>query len=94
MVTILIMSAKIATVGLLKTKVFWTKGYDIIITVHDVISKILSCDWNSIVDGVMRPRFGNSSISMREVFITLTLWGIWPEKPILLRGPLGSISII
>ena len=88
------MSAKIATVGLLKTKVFWTKGYDIIITVHDVINKILSCDWNSIVDGVMRPRFGNSSISMREVFITLTLWGIWLEKPILLRGALGSISII
>ena len=44
MVTILIMSAKIATVGLLKTKVFWNKGYDIIITVHDLINKILSCD--------------------------------------------------
>ena len=29
MVTILLMSAKMATQGLLKIKVFWNKGYDI-----------------------------------------------------------------
>ena len=40
MVTILMMSAKMATVGLIKIKVFWNKGYDIAISVHDVSSKI------------------------------------------------------
>ena len=40
MVTILMMSAKITTLGLLKIRVFWNKGYDIIIFVYDVIIKI------------------------------------------------------
>ena len=44
MVTILMMSAKIATPGLLKVKVFRNKGYDVIISVHDVTNKILSHD--------------------------------------------------
>ena len=44
MVTILMMSAKIATPGLLKVKVFRNKGYDVIISVHDVTNKILSRD--------------------------------------------------
>ena len=44
MVTILMMSAKIATPGLLKVKVFLKKGYDVIISVHDVTNKILSHD--------------------------------------------------
>ena len=35
------MSAKTATLGLLKIKVFWNKGYDIILSVYDVINKIL-----------------------------------------------------
>ena len=34
MVTILMMLANLATLGLLKIKVFWNKGYDIIIFVH------------------------------------------------------------
>ena len=38
MVVILIMSAKLATPGLVK-KVFQNKGYDIIISVHDVTNK-------------------------------------------------------
>ena len=42
MVTVLMMSTKIVTLGLLKIKVFWNKGYDIIISVHDVTKKILS----------------------------------------------------
>ena len=33
------MSAKIATLGFLKIKVFWNKAYDII-CVHDVTSKV------------------------------------------------------
>ena len=39
MVTILIMLAKMATLDLLKTKVFRNKGYDVIIFVYDVINK-------------------------------------------------------
>ena len=31
------MSAKLATLGLLKIKVFPSKGYDVIISVHDVV---------------------------------------------------------
>ena len=44
MVTILMMSAKMSTPGLLKTRVFRKKGYNIIISVHDVTKKFLSCD--------------------------------------------------
>ena len=69
MVTILMMSAKMATPGLLKITVFWNKGYDVIISVDDVTNKILSRDSNYIVDVVMWPKFGNFSISMREVNI-------------------------
>ena len=61
------MSAKMATPGLLKITVFWNKGYDVIISVDDVTNKILSRDSNYIVDVFMWPKFGNCSISMREV---------------------------
>ena len=67
------MSAKMATPDLLKITVFWNKGYDVIIPVDDVTNKILSRDSNYIVDVVMWPKFGNSSISMREVIITSIL---------------------
>ena len=67
------MSAKMATPGLLKITVFWNKGYDVIIPVDDVTSKILSRDSNYIVDVFMWPKFGNSSISMRKVITTLIL---------------------
>ena len=40
------MPAKLATLGLPKTTVFWIKGYDVIIYVHDVTSKLLSHDSN------------------------------------------------
>ena len=73
MVTILMMSAKMATLGFLKIKVFWNKGYDVIISIHDATNKILSRDSNYIVDVVMWPKFGNSSTSMREVIITSIL---------------------
>ena len=66
-------SAKMATPGLLKTTVFWNKGYDVIIYVHDVTNKILLPDLNYIVDVVMWPKFDNFSISMREVIITSIL---------------------
>ena len=73
MVTILMMSAKMATPGLRKIKVFWKKGYDVVISVNDVINKILSRDSNYIVDVVTWPKFGNSSISMREGITTSSL---------------------
>ena len=67
------MSAKMATPGLLKITVFWNKGYDVIISVDDVTNKILSRDSNYIVDVFMWPKFGNSSISMSEVIKTTAL---------------------
>ena len=73
LVIVLMMSAKMATSGLLEITVFWNKGYDFIITVDDVTSKILWHDPNYIVDAFMLPKFGNSSISLREVIITSVL---------------------
>ena len=64
------MSAKMASLDLFKIKVFWNKGYDVIIFVHDVTNKVLSRDSNYIVDVVMWPNFGNASIYMTEVIIT------------------------
>ena len=52
-VTILMMSTKLATPGLLKTKAFRNKGYDVIILDYDVTNKILSRDSNYIVDVFM-----------------------------------------
>ena len=52
-ITILMISAKMATPGLLKITVFWNKGYDVIFYVHDATNKILSLDSNYIVDVVM-----------------------------------------
>ena len=73
MVKILMMSAKMATPGLLKAKIFWNKGYYVIYFAYDVTNKILSHDSNYVVDVVMWPRFGNSSICRTEVFITSIL---------------------
>ena len=66
------MSAKMATPDLFKTTVSWNKGYDVIIPVDDVTDKILSRNSNYIVDMFMWLKFGNSSISMREV-ITVSI---------------------
>ena len=73
MFTILMMSTKITTPGLLKIRVFWNNGYDVIIFVDDVTNKILSRDSNYIIDAVMWPKFGNCTISMRKVIITSVL---------------------
>ena len=73
MVTILMMSAETATLGLLKIKLFWNKIYDVIFDIHDITSKILSHNSNYIVDVVMWPKFGYSSISLREIIITSIL---------------------
>ena len=53
MVNILMMSAKLVFLGLLKIKAFQNKGYDVTIFANSVINKILSRDTNCIVDLVM-----------------------------------------
>ena len=53
MVKILMMSAKMATLDLLKIKIFQNKGYDVISSVYDVTSKNLSRDSNYILDVIM-----------------------------------------
>ena len=73
MVTILMMSAKLASPGLLKIKIFQNNSYDIIIPDYDVTNKIFSCDSNCIVDVLMCPKFGDCRISMSEVIITSIL---------------------
>ena len=52
MVTTLMISAKIVTLGPLKIKVLWSKGYEVIISVYDVSNEILSLDPSYIVDVV------------------------------------------
>ena len=73
MIEFLLMSAKLLTVGLLKIRVFWNKGYGVITHFCDVSNNILSRDSNYIVDVVMWPKFGNCNISMREVIVTSIL---------------------
>ena len=50
MVVNVMMAAKMATLGLLKIKVFLNKGYDVLIFAHDVTNQILSRDSYYIVD--------------------------------------------
>ena len=64
MVAILMISVKLATLGLLELKVSSNKCYDVI---------ILSRDSDYIVDVVLWSKFGNFSFSMREVIITSIL---------------------
>ena len=61
-------SARITTLGLVKIKVSWKKGYDIKIFVYDVTNKILSRESNYIVDVIIC----NSSIPVRKV-ITVSI---------------------
>ena len=68
-----------ATPGLLKIMVFWNKFYDVIIRIDDVTNKILSRDSNYVVGVIMWPKFGNSSISMKEV-ITISLLKWFDQK--------------
>ena len=67
------MPEKMATLGLLKIKLSWNNSYYLIIFNHDVTNKVLSGESNYIVGLVMWPKFGNSSISMKEVIITSIL---------------------
>ena len=70
---IAILRGKLATSCLLKTKIFWKKGYDVVIFFHDVTSKILSHESNYIVDVAIWSKFGDSSISMWDDIIAIIL---------------------
>ena len=73
MVTILLISAKLTTLSLLKVKIFWDKGYAILISIHDVTNNLLLHDSNYIADVVMWPKFDNSTLSMKEVIVNSIL---------------------
>ena len=62
MVTILMMSPKMATPGFLKIKVFLNKRSYIIIFLYGITNKILSLDSNNIVDVAMWPKVIRTSI--------------------------------
>ena len=79
--TILMMLGKLAALDLLIIKVFWNKGYDVIICVNDFTNKILLRDSNYVLDVVM----------WWELLALSFLWGklswpqflrIWSEKSI------------
>ena len=94
LVAILMMSAKLVTLGLFKVKILWNEGYVVKVFVHCATNKILSCDSIYNVDVVFWPKFGNSSISMKELIITLISSIYWQEKPAFLRGVLVSSLLI
>ena len=96
MVAILMISAELATLGFHKIKVFWNKGYEFMISVHDLANKMLSCDSNYIVQ-----------VSCDQGLVTLAfLWvyecsyhklsliRIWPGKAFYLKNALVWSSII
>ena len=80
MVTVLMMTAKIAALGLLKIIVFWNKSYDVIICIYDVTNIILLRGSNYTVDVIMWPKFGYSSISIKEVIINSILLKGFDQK--------------
>ena len=61
------MPAKLATLGLYKIKKFWNK-----LRHHNFCLRRGS---NYIVNVAMWPKFGNSTISMKEVIISSILYG-------------------
>ena len=61
------MPAKMATLGVIKIKVFQSKVYDVIISENVVTNKIWSRDSIFIVDLVLCLKFGDWNISMEEV---------------------------
>ena len=63
MVAMLMISANMAILGLLKIKVFWNKGYDIIISIHDVTNKFLSGIWPE------KPHFLSGGLSASSIIL-------------------------
>ena len=66
---VLIILAKLATLGILKKLVLWNKDYDVITYTHD-ITRITSSDLDYIVEMVIWPKSCYSSISIGEAITT------------------------
>ena len=75
MVTILMMSAKLVTPGLLKIKIFRDKGYDVIIPDYDVTNEALPRDSNYTVDVVMWSKLPTLAF-LRETPEKILFWGV------------------
>ena len=71
------MPPELATPGHFRLMLFWNKGSDVIIFIRNATNKILSSSSNNIVDVVMGPNLGYSSIFMREVTIAQMLYGFF-----------------
>ena len=69
------MSAKMATLGILKIKLFWNKGYD-------VTNEILLRDSKYIAESIRWPKFGNFYERSDH---NLSFTRIWSEKPLFLK---------
>ena len=59
-------STKMITSGLLKIKGFQNKDFDVIVSFHDFIDKILSRESNYIVDVALWRKFGNSTFQWEK----------------------------
>ena len=66
----MMMLAKVATPDPL---VIWNRDYAVVIYVYEVTYKISFCDSLFFVEVVSWQKFGNSSISTRDVVVTLFL---------------------
>lgn len=64
------MSTELATPGLLEIKISWKNDYDVIVYAHDTSKKVLSHKSTYIVDELMWPSFGKSSIYRKELIKT------------------------
>ena len=71
----MVMPAKLTSLAIFQIKLCWDKSYEDIVSVHQGTNKNLLHDSNYISDVVMRPTFGNSSISVAEVIINSILQG-------------------
>ena len=67
---------------ILKIKVFRTKDYDNIISVHDVTKTILSRDSNYIENVILSSKFGSSIIPMESSYNNFNFIEIWLSKQI------------
>ena len=78
-----------AALGLLIIKLFWKKYYDVILFAHDVTKKFYQV--NQIISW-MSSKFGNSSLSLREVIITSILSG-FDQKKFFLMSSFGPSTV-
>ena len=86
---ILMMSAKMATLGLLKITVFWNRGYDVIISVNDATNKSLSRDSNYIVNVFIQSLV---TLAFLWRYHNLNFIGIWSKNPLFWKVVLVKVQ--